>query len=84
MKKSYFIYLITIISLILITIIISLIQRYFVYPVLNKPMIHENCTILWTCNVEDGILGRVHCSCVYYDEKCKNNRFTNGCLLKNS
>lgn len=83
MKKTYFIYLITAITLILITLLISLVQRYVIYPSLNKPMTYENCTIFWTCDVEDGILGKVNCSCVYFDEKCKNNRFTHECLLKN-
>jgi len=89
MKNSYLTFIV-IILLTLITILISLTHRYVIYPALNKPMVHENCTIFWDCKVENGILGKINCHCIYYEKNCINNcehpdeceSFTYRCSLK--
>jgi len=73
MKNTYLVFII-IIVLTLITILISLTHTYVIYPLLNKPMIHENCTIFYNCSPGSGIFGKIKCSCVYYYEKdCVDN-----------
>jgi hypothetical protein len=89
MKNAYLAF-IAIILLALITIFVTLIHRYVIYPALNKPTVHENCTVIWNCNVDDGIFGRITCSCVYYEKNCVSNcehsdeciSFIYGCSLK--
>jgi len=89
--KNVYLTLVVIIVLTLITILISLTHSYVIYPILNRPMIHENCTILYNCSPEGGIFGKVKCYCVYYHEKdcvdnCKHptecELFIHGCPLK--
>ena len=53
--------------------LIFLTHTYVIYPILNKPMIHENCTVFYDCSPEGGIFEKVKCSCVYYYENCVNN-----------
>jgi hypothetical protein len=72
------------IMLILITLTVSWLQIHFITPLLKRPMVIENCTILYNCAPKDGILGRTYCSCSYKQIKCKGRWFTNYCILENS
>lgn len=71
--KSLYLTFIVMILLSLITIFVVLIHRYVIYPVLNKPIVHENCTVIWDCKVDNGIFGRMTCSCIYYEKNCVSN-----------
>jgi hypothetical protein len=87
MKYVYLIFIV-IIVLTLITILISLINRYVIYPLLNKPMIHENCTKFYICKTN--FFEKINCSCIYYEKNCEKNcehskecqEFIYGCSLK--
>jgi len=88
--KNVYLTFIVIILLMLITVLVTLTYRYVIYPVLNKPMVHENCTIFWSCKVKNDFFGKIDCYCVYYEKNCANNckhpeecqSFVHGCSLE--
>jgi len=89
-KNIVYLTFVIIITLTLITILVFLAYRYVIYPLLNGPMTHENCTIFYNCSPNVNIFGKIKCSCVYYEENCANNCthpeecrvFIQGCSLK--